>query len=284
MDQPFGNASVVPAWYCARMAREQGTDCLLAGDGGDELFMGYGAYRWSTRLHHPFWNMMKTPVRNILKIGNSRMKRAAWLFDFNQRTNLQSHIFSQEQYFFSIREILHLWPEGKEYDVFLFNREHEHHRMLLPAEQQALFDLKYYLPDDLLVKVDRASMYHSLETRVPLLDYRIVEFVLNLAPDLKYRNGQTKYLLKKILYNYVPSEFFSRPKQGFSIPLARWMRGAMKDYMLEHLHSPALKQMLGIDVNTIKFVKQWKEGNDLFYNRVWLLVVLGRWLEKHRKG
>jgi asparagine synthase (glutamine-hydrolysing) len=282
-DEPFSDSSAIPTLLVSQMARRHVT-MTLSGDGGDELFMGYGAYRWAQRLHHPFWKLMKRPVTTILKQGNNRMKRAAWLFDFNHQTNLQSHIFSQEQYFFSVREIIHLWPEINDFEEVQLNSGHEHHRKLTPSEQQALFDLKYYLPDDLLAKVDRASMYHSLETRVPLLDYRIVEFVLNLAPDLKLRNGQTKYLLKKILYNYVPSEFFSRPKQGFSIPLARWMRAEMKDYVFEHLHSFALNQMLERDVNTINSVKQWKEGNDLFYNRVWLLVVLGRWLEKYRKG
>ncbi len=282
-DEPFADSSAIPTLLVSEMSRRHVT-MTLSGDGGDELFFGYGAHQWAERLNNPFWKVMRKPAGMLLKAGNSRARRASWLFDDVPQKHLPLHIFSQEQYYFSMKEIadLHLnTTEITEHGLPSFSQIG---RELTPAETQALYDLKMYLPDDLLTKVDRAGMYHSLEIRVPLLDYRIVEFALNLAPELKLRNKTTKYLLKKILYQYVPETFFDRPKRGFSIPLAKWMRGSMFQYMMDYLHSEKLQSLLGVHVDKIPAVRKWKSGNDLYYNRVWQLVVLGRWLDSGKAG
>lgn len=277
-DEPFADSSAIPTLLVSQMARRYVT-MTLSGDGGDELFFGYGAHQWAEKLENPCLKIFHKQAAGLLQLGNKRMRRAAWLFDFDKNTNLRSHIFSQEQYYFSQKELEELLKNhDHEYDDQGFVMK-ELARTLNPAEAQALYDLKLYLPDDLLTKVDRASMYYSLETRVPLLDYRIVEFALNLSPGLKLRNKTTKYLLKKILYQYVPEHFFDRPKRGFSIPLAQWMRISMHQYMMDYLHSEKLQSLLDVRVDDIPAVKKWKSGNDLYYNRVWQLVVLGRWLD-----
>ncbi len=154
-------------------------------------------------------------------------------------------------------------------------------RTLLPEEEQAMFDINYYLKDDLLVKVDRATMYHSLETRVPLLDYRIVEFAVNLSTDLKIKNGEQKYLLKQVLYDYVPQEFFKRPKWGFSIPLVNWLRGDLKFLIEEYLSEKIIRKHNIVKYENVFALKKQFLNNkvDYLYNRLWLLIVLHQWLE-----
>jgi asparagine synthase (glutamine-hydrolysing) len=149
-------------------------------------------------------------------------------------------------------------------------------------ETQALFDIEYYLKDDLLTKVDRASMRYSLETRVPYLDHRIVEFALNIDPSLKYRNGISKYILKQILYNYIPERFFARPKQGFAIPLNIWLSKELGWLITDYL-SKAVVEKYGIvkyeEVERMK--KEFHHGSNYLYNRIWLLIVLHKWLIKN---
>ena len=150
------------------------------------------------------------------------------MLNYSDRNYLPAHIFSQEQYFFSSSEIAELLIENPsdEYriaiDVSTLNRK------LSAKESQALFDLKYYLKDDLLVKVDRASMKYSLEVRTPFLDYRVVEFAMNLDENLKLKKDVSKFLLKELLFDYVPREYFNRPKQGFAIPLKHWLKKELK--------------------------------------------------------
>jgi asparagine synthase (glutamine-hydrolysing) len=149
-------------------------------------------------------------------------------------------------------------------------------------EKQALFDLEFYLQGDLLTKVDRASMRFSLETRVPYLDHRLIEFTLNLSPDLKYRDHTTKYIIREILYQYVPKKFFDRPKQGFAIPLEKWLKNGLY-YLLEE----TLTKEIVCKYNIVNFdaVEQLKKdffnGKDYYYSRLWLLIILHKWLLKH---
>ena len=155
-------------------------------------------------------------------------------------------------------------------------------RPLTAMENQALFDLEYYLPDDLLVKVDRASMKYSLETRVPYLDHRMVEFALNLSPDLKYHNGTYKYILKKVLYQYIPKQFFDRPKQGFAIPLNKWLKTSLRYLIDEYLSENMINKYGALNYLEVKNLKEtYLNGNDFLYNRVWLIIVLHMWFVKN---
>ena len=278
-DEPFADSSAIPSLLVSKMAKQH-VNMALTGDGGDELFFGYGAYQWANRLSNPFSRMLKTPAALLLKAGSSRMERASWLFEYDSNNNLRSHIFSQEQHLFSEKEVMNIFM-GSVHNHELTDYEKDIvSRRLSPAELQALFDLKYCLPDDLLVKMDRASMHFSLETRAPLLDRRIIKFALNLSPDLKIKNGQSKYLLKKVLFKHIPKKLFQRPKWGFGIPLGQWMRTSMKTYIDDHLHSDKLAAYLPVKVDDIPAVRKWKAGNDLYFNRVWQLVVLSRFLQK----
>ena len=169
----------------------------------------------------------------------------------------------------------------------VFDFEEINHLPPLPesmseASRQSFWDLHYYLKDDLLVKLDRASMRYSLESRVPLLDCRLVEFAYNLDDSLKARNGSSKYLLKQVLFDYVPKELFDRPKWGFSIPLASWLKTDLR-YLLDKYTSA---QVIG-KYNLVNYEvvsetrKNFLKGKDYLFNRLWLIIVLHWWLEEN---
>ncbi len=280
-DEPFADSSGIPTLLVSHMARKNVT-MTLSGDGGDELFMGYGAYKWAERLGGKYPLFLRNAAAGLLEKGSQRSQRAAMLFRYPDKDHIKSHIFSQEQYFFSGSEVEDLL---KDKDSLPAMKEiyPDLPRNLRPAEMQALFDLHYYLPDDLLVKVDRASMANSLETRVPLLDYRIVEFALNLDYKLKVKNGQTKWLMRQLLKKYVPPQLFERPKWGFAIPMRKWLQSDLKFLIDEHLSDSAIEQTGLLNPDRVKWLlNQFLENKKEFlYQRVWALIVLQRWLAKN---
>jgi asparagine synthase (glutamine-hydrolysing) len=195
---------------------------------------------------------------------------------------MQSHLFSQEQYFFTTTETKELM--GTNYsDVSTdLNKSIISDRTLTPAEQQSLFDINYYLKDDLLTKVDIATMHSSLETRVPLLDHNIVEFALNLSPELKTKNGEQKYLLKQLLYQYLPKSIFDRPKQGFSIPLASWLKNDLQYLIHDHLNQKVIEQHNIVNYQSVQqLLNRFQKGENYLYTRVWALIVLHQWLSNN---
>ncbi len=282
-DEPFADSSALPTMLVSKLARKHVT-MTLSGDGGDELFMGYGSYNWAKRMSNPAVHILRKPLGLLLDMHpSSRVKRIANLFKFDDSAHLRSHIFSQEIYYFSRSEISQLMVgEGNvrySFDEQYFDALHV--RKLSAREKQALFDLRYYLKDDLLCKVDRATMQFSLETRVPLLDYRIVEFAINLDESLKIRNGVSKYLLKKVLFQYVPAALFERPKWGFSIPLERWLQTDLNFLIDRYISEEQCRKYGLINYLQIKsYVEAYRRGTTYYYNRIWQIIVLHRLLER----
>ncbi len=218
-DEPFADSSAFPTMMVSRLAKKHVT-VALSGDGGDELFMGYGAYNWAETLDRKWVSLIRQPLYHASKLMNDKYRRAGNLFAYNSKENIKTHIFSQEQYFFSEKELAGILVHNK-FDFENENNSTRTGRELNAGEEQSLWDFNYYLPDDLLVKVDRASMHYSLEIRVPLLDYRIIEFAFNLDSNLKIKGNEMKYLLKQVLYDYLPKEIFDRPKWGFRHPIKK---------------------------------------------------------------
>lgn len=279
-DEPFADSSAIPTMLVSELARKHVT-MTLSGDGGDELFLGYGTYKWARRLSNPLVKLLRRPVHRFLASRESnRFKRAAELFNYSDDSRLPQHIFSQEIYYFSESEIEQIFINEPPAESFGYHH-HGLKRRLNSMEMQALFDIRYYLKDDLLTKVDRASMQFSLEARVPLLDYRIVEFALNLDPALKFRNGESKYLLKKVLYDYVPEKFFKRPKWGFSIPLERWLSKDL-NYLIDQYCNAEICAKYGLIRHDVLqgYLNQFRQGRNYFYNRIWQIIVLHKSLEK----
>lgn len=276
-DEPYADSSAIPTMLVSEFARQQ-VKVVLCGDGADELFFGYGMYQWAHRLAQPGMKFFKSPLSKVLRQGKqARYQKAASMLAYEETDDLPSHIFSQEQGFFSRKELQELVNSAyfKEFCLPIIPGK----RALTAMEGQSVFDMQYYLPDDLLVKVDRASMQYGLEARVPYLDHRVVEFALNLSPDLRYKNGISKYLLKEILYQYVPKQFFERPKRGFSIPLHEWLRKDLKHLLDEYLDERLLKQCGIVNYETVnKLKRDFLAGNSYVYNRLWVLIVLHRFL------
>lgn len=281
-DEPYADSSALPTMLVSRLARKHVT-MTLSGDGGDELFMGYGAYNWATRMNNPLLRLMRAPIALAMQPLGNRYKRVAGLINYKSRERLKSHIFSQEQYFFSEAELQQLLKPAYVQPI-LFNEQFDGiKRNLTPAEEQALFDLKHYLKDDLLVKVDVASMQYSLEARTPFLDYRVVEFALNLAPELKKHQGTTKYLLKEVLYDLVPRKIFERPKWGFSIPLDKWLKTELHYLIERYLSSQVLEKYQVVQEAVVReLVRNFEAGQNHLYNRIWVLVLLHKWLEENQ--
>ena len=208
------------------------------------------------------------------------MKRAATVLNFPNKRTLKSHIFSQVQYLFSAGELNQLLKDPIspkiEEELPVFARE------LKPGEEQALFDLTHYLKDDLLVKVDRASMKYGLEVRVPLLDHELVETTLNIDASLKIKGGVQKYLLKDILSDFLPKDLVYRPKWGFSIPLIHWFKRDLRYLVDQYLSEEVVEQFALCNYKYIAHLKEsYFNGRDYLYNRIWVLLVLHMWLKKN---
>jgi asparagine synthase (glutamine-hydrolysing) len=280
-DEPFVDTSALPTLLVSRLAKQHVT-MTLSGDGGDELFMGYGAYRWAQRLHNPGLHLFGKAIRAALRMGDNRKKRAAELFGQDSLKHLHSHIFSQEQYLFSRKQAAELIKNPAAWNDPMPALLQKIKRPLSPSEKQALFDLENYLRDDLLVKVDRASMHFSLETRVPLLDYRIVEFALNLDEGLKVNKGEMKYLLKRALYTLLPAELFDRPKQGFSIPLGTWMKNELREWVSEYGSAAAARKYGVLSSSAVEALNRdfFERGRDYQYNKLWQVTVFHHFMER----
>lgn len=281
-DEPYADSSALPTLLVSRLARKEVT-MTLSGDGGDELFQGYGMYTWANRLNNPLVRTFKPLLVSALKQLPEKYQRGAEVFDYAHKDRIPAHIFSQEQYLFSERELSKLLLKSTKNNASVKNY-FPTARNLNAAEKQALFDIKYYLPDDLLVKVDRASMQYALETRTPFLDYRVVEFALNLPYNFKVKGDTSKYLLKEVLYDYVPRELFDRPKWGFSIPLVKWMNGELKS-TIENTLSKANVEAAGlVNYSEVKrLLTAYQGGKSYLYNRIWALYILHRWKESENK-
>jgi len=273
--EPFADSSIFPTMAVSNYARNH-VKMILSGDGGDELFMGYGAYNWATRLSNPIIWHSRYAIATALRFSNTnRNNRAGNVFAASDLKSISSHIFSQEQNFFSADEIEKL-TNSKFSDLYSDEFLKKLPRKLTSAEKQAFFDLTNYLKDDLLVKVDRSSMRFGLEVRVPFLDHRLVEYSLNIDPKLKNKEGESKYIIKKIMESYFPKNLIYRQKNGFSVPLEKWMKGT--DYFSQPISLPPnMKNTYEKILHTYSNSK----NHAYLYNRLYTLRCLDNYLIEH---
>lgn len=282
-DEPFADTSAIPTMLVSQLARQE-VKVVLTGDGGDELFLGYGAYTWAGRLNRLLWKMLQVPASLLFHAsGKSRWRRIARLLEAASVGGIRSHIFSQEQYLFTQQEVKErLLVNSDDFLEFSYDDPDNLPAEISAEERQALFDLQFYLRDDLLVKVDRASMYYALECRCPLLDHHIIEYAFSLHSSLKRRHSISKWILKELLHQYVPREIVDRPKWGFSVPLARWLKQNMRYLVEEFLSEEAIEQ---IGVFNSDYIQQLKKeffaGQEYLYNRLWAIIVLHKWWKEN---
>lgn len=273
MDEPLADSSLLPVFIISRFARQHVT-VALGGDGGDELFQGYGAYVWARRLSNPLLRLSAPLIRKYL-----RNRRHEQFFHPSLRKHFSSNIFSIEQNLFPSWELENL---GFILPDVLKNHEIEFDKCA-PEERQAMFDLHYYLKDDLLVKVDRASMLNALEVRPPLLDHRLVEWALSLPLSFKVKQGISKVMLKDILSDYIPRDLFERPKKGFSVPMQRWLRTNLSELPKQLQTQSQLRVFSVVNHSQVQqIIAEYMSGKKPYhFNRIWAIIVLSHFLEMH---
>ncbi len=280
-DEPFADSSAYPTILVSKLAKEHVT-VTLSGDGADELFMGYGMYNWSNRLDNPLIQTLSPVLHPLCRIGNNKFKRVGNLLKYPlHKNNLKSHIFSQEQYYFSEAELNELLIRP-EFNFKMLNRGIDSERLLSSKENQSFWDISNYLVDDLLVKIDRASMKHSLECRVPFLDNNLVNYALNIDEHLKPKPGVNMYIMKVVLYTYLPKNLFNRPKWGFAIPIAKWLRTNLYFLIEKYLSKQCIEKHNIIYFHVANdLLKRFLNGEDYLYNRIWSIIILHWWLEEN---
>ncbi|MCK4644475.1 asparagine synthase (glutamine-hydrolyzing) [bacterium] len=245
-DEPFSDSSQIPTFLVSKLTRQKVT-VSLSGDGGDELFMGYHRYRIAAKAR-----------RQLSVIPGFLREHTASILNGIRGTK-GDHIPGNRVS--TAARLLSNWNEAEFYEHFISHNK-DPHKMIRGLNRNSdrtfktrfpcllknnfirnasFMDLNTYLPDDVLVKVDRASMAVGLEVRVPILDHRIVEFAYSLPTEMKYRRGQQKYILKDILFDMIPSKLLKRKKMGFGVPVIQWMKGPMKDWARELIYSNTLK-------------------------------------------
>ena len=296
-DEPFADSSQIPTYLLSGLTRRHVT-VSLSGDGGDELFGGYSRYASSVTLWRraqkiPFWPRravcaallrLPPPLLKGVSVGLARFLRRHGDAAYSVTDKLyKTAVVTQERTFpalyFAARTH---WP-----DALRLLRDSAGFVEVPPPcaapsflRQMMFFDTQNYLPDDILVKVDRAAMSVSLETRIPLLDSRIVEFAATLPDALLRRDGQGKWLLRRVLARYVPDQLIDRPKMGFGVPLGAWLRGALRDWAEALLDASRLRREGIFRPEPIR--QRWEEhlsGERVWHYELWDILMFQAWLE-----
>jgi asparagine synthase (glutamine-hydrolysing) len=298
-DEPFADASGLPTLLVSRLARAE-VKVALSADGGDELFMGYSVYddvlkRLETLSRVPAW--VKTASAHSLsrasvgavdgalsRLGGSAATRGR----VSRRIRRARAVMPEASMARVYDAAISYWlPE----EVSEIAGDYSNPRFLAdtypgsPLEQMCLWDFHHYLPGDVLTKVDRTTMAVSLEGREPMLDHRLVEFAFRLPPHLRRGTLGPKHILKKILYRHVPRELVDRPKQGFAIPLERWLRQDLRELVNDYLSEPRVRQAGVFDAGIVqRLVRSFYDGDGRVAEQLWFLLAFELWREKWGAG
>ena len=296
-DEPQADSSQIPTYLVAKLAREHVT-VALSGDGGDELFCGYDRYRQGAdllaklgKLPRPIRQMMAGGVRSLPRglidavmeplrptpqgkeNNGQRMRRLADYLKSSGTDDLHKKLVSRWRF-----------PEtavpGAVTPPTMLDTQAPARGDLPDIERMMQLDMLTYMPDDILAKVDRATMAVSLESRAPFLDHRVAEFAWSLPVDLKHRDGLSKWVLRQVLYKHVPPELIDRPKMGFEVPIGLWLRGPLKDWAAALLEPSRLTQEGWFDADVI--TKHWQDhlsGRANWGLQLWPVLMFQAWLE-----
>ncbi len=292
-DEPFSDSSALPTWRVCQLARKHVT-VSLSGDGGDENFAGYRRYRlhaWESRLRARLPLALRKSVFGFL---GSIYPKADWApRPLRAKTTLQALACDDvEAYFHSVsttseamRQQLYSASFKRELQGYSALTVFREHAKRAPTDEPLLLaqylDLKTWLPGDILTKVDRASMAHSLEVRVPLLDHRLVEWASSLPPGLKLRGGTGKYIFKKALEPDLPHDVLYRTKMGFSVPLATWLRGPLAKRTREALINGAVANCGYFEPAVLdRLLRQHASGRHDHSTTLWKLLMLDAFLRR----
>jgi asparagine synthase (glutamine-hydrolysing) len=293
-DEPFADSSQIPTFLVSEMARRHVT-VSLSGDGGDELFAGYSAYT-SCASFYSKYEWLRGPLRPLAANLMRGVPQSVWnrilpgngVMTAGARLHRLGSTLLQPTEETAYRNLMSHWenPEtavlgSSELPTPFTTRESAGIGTL--TEKMMLLDSLAYLPDDILVKVDRASMAVSLESRAPLLDYRLFEFAWRTPLEFKVRQNKGKWLLRELLYRYVPQALVDRPKAGFAIPVAQWLRGPLRSWAEDLLSEDRLRREGLLETNTIRQTWQEHLAGYNWSDRLWAVLMLESWLEESKK-
>lgn len=285
-DEPMADSSQIATMYVAELAKKD-VSVVLSGDGGDELFGGYGIYpilqqvqkKWY--LGRLLYQIGKLPHMKETRLWKKRTILYRVLSDDNNReAKTQAGVNS---YFDIVNKIL-----GHRVDNFYYETESRYQEKRLDITRM-LLDVDTYLPEDILTKVDRATMRYALECRCPILDPEVVEYSFRISPNFKVDHGTTKKILRDIVYEYIPRTIMERPKAGFAVPIDRWMRSALKDKIMDWSSKDYLDRQGIFDPDaTQNFINTYiKEGDGTKwsgrnYSRIaWAYYIFQQWYERY---
>jgi len=296
-DEPFSDSSQIPTLLVSQLARQHVT-VSLSGDGGDELFYGYSRYElgnniWSKLRLLPFPArqlmasfMQVFPGKSVEYLMQFLPKRFQ-IPNFADRLPKFAGVIKQKSAAGYYQNLISHWKHpdqlvlGATEPETIFNHSDRQPKLTDFREQMMFLDSVTYLPDDILTKVDRASMAVSLEARVPLLDHRVVEFAWKLPMSMKNKNGKGKHILREVLYRYVPRELMERPKMGFGVPIDEWLRGPLREWGEELLSEKRLREE-GF-FNPVPIRKMWQEhvsGKRRWHYYLWDVLMFQAWLDE----
>jgi asparagine synthase (glutamine-hydrolysing) len=280
LDEPFGDSSAIPTYMVSKLAAES-VKVVLSGDGGDELFAGYDKYLVEQRERS--YKSLPAPARSVLRAIGRTMPHGMRGRNFLRHISLEGAeryldavtLFRrddmQDLFRPEVSELLAPYEPWRAKAAYLESSD----RNWLSSLQG--LDVKNYLPLDILTKVDRMSMAHSIETRVPLLDHKLVEFAATIPPEMNLRGGTTKYILKRAMQGILPERIINRPKQGFAVPLGYWFRGRLGSYVHDLLLGDSSKRRGFFNTGYIEnLVARHEKGQNLDL-QLWTLISFELW-------
>ncbi len=302
-DEPFSDSSQIPTFLVSKLA-QQHVKISLSGDGGDELFCGYNRYLLTRKLGQMLANI-PMPLRKFAGLGLTSVSAEKW----NMLGNALARIFPQSLKFPQLGDKLQKLAEvlanqsyndlylmlvsdwknpasiviGGEELPFLSTSDLKTLKSLVDVERMMVMDTLTYLPNDILTKIDRAAMGVSLETRVPFLDHRVVEFAWRLPLSMKLNRGQTKWILRQVLNRHVPSNLTERPKMGFGVPIDSWLRGPLREWADDLLDETRLKHEGFFYTTLIR--QKWSEhlsGLRNWQYQLWNILMFQSWLGENK--
>jgi len=297
-DEPFSDSSQIPTFLISQLAKNH-VKVALSGDGGDELFCGYNRHLMSGKMS--ILALMPRFFKEFLSFGIKLLPPQGWnkisnfLPVLNSYNNIGDKIYKgaealKSKSFYEMYYMLcsnwqnpcEVLINAKEPGTLLTKFKPEL-KGLSNQQQMMALDSITYLPDDILVKVDRAAMATSLETRMPFLDHKLIEYVWRIPHSLKYRNSNGKWILKEILNNYIPKNLIDRPKMGFSIPLDKWLRGPLKDWAESLLNEKRLNQENFFNTKLVRDI--WSDhlsGRNNRQSDIWAILMFQAWIDSNK--
>ncbi len=291
-DEPFADSSAVPTWYVSKITRQNVT-VALSGDGGDEVFAGYVQRYSMNRFEDRIRNTLPSFVRHTLIRGLAAvypridaMPRPLRLKKFltNISLSMEQAYYRDMSFYFSPEDKQYLYnPEMKsavdKYCSFsVFQPFFSRNKSADPVTRAQYIDIKTYMTEDILVKVDRMSMAHSLEVRAPILDHELMEFVAGLSSEFKLKGEQSKYIFKKANEKRLPNDILYRKKQGFRVPLAQWLRQGLKAYISDTLFGPQSGIQDCLNASYVK--RMWdshQKGINDHSSQIWNIFMFELW-------